>query len=121
MTIPPQKLRLALVPGACLQLRSESGETAGMIEYTDAVSRAMRCEIEGVCSNTGVVRYVRALSAEMRHAMTANEETVGHDRHERSKAHPLNAITDLGAYQQELSTGRVWSLKLCKSLDGARA
>ncbi len=86
-----------------------------MIEYAVAVRRAVNGEIEGVCSASGRLRYVRELTAVAREVI---QETKGSQV--RSKPQPMNAITNLGAYRQHLETGTVWALCMCRGMDGAK-
>ncbi len=97
-------------------MRSEKGDALGMLDYTEAMRRAVHGEIEGVCSASGRLRYVRELAASAREVIPEGE-----DIFDRSKAQPLNAITNLGAYRQHLENGSVWALALCRALDGARS
>ena len=80
-----------------------------MLEYAEAMRRALRGEIEGVCSSSGKLRYVRELTD------AAKEEVIQNgDLLERGKPQPMNAITNLGAYRQHLQYGAVWALCLCR-------
>jgi hypothetical protein len=116
MTTPPHKLKSHLIPGECVQLRTSGGNALGLLEYCEAMRRAVRGEIEGVCSNSGKLRYVRELSLAAREVMPESEDVF-----KRSKAQPLNAVTNLGAYRQHLEHGVVWALCGCRALDGAKA
>ncbi len=116
MTTPPQKLRSILRPGVCFQLRAPDGATLGTIEYTEAMGRAIRGEIEGVCTSHGKVRYVRVLPVALR-CVPEPDEAIPASM--RMRSGNLNAATNLGAYKQELSSGWTWALKLCKGIDGA--
>ncbi len=106
MTTPPRKLKMALEPGVCLQLRDEAGDTLGMLEYTEAMRRAVRGEVEGVGGPNGRIRYLRVLPEAARELpdLEAEQEI------ERAKASAINAQTNIGAYRQHLSVGSVWAL-----------
>lgn len=88
-----------------------------MIEYTEALRRAIHGEIEGVCSASGRIRYLRELPEATRAAI---QETAREDVYDR-RPQPLNAQTNLGAYKQHLEAGNVWALCMCRWIDGARA
>lgn len=117
MTTPPQKLQSTLLPGVCYTLTAEDGRTLGMIEYTEAMRRAVHGEIEGVCAASGRIRYLRELSAANRAAVQEIVNATLYDR----RPQPLNAKTNLGAYRQHLNVGSVWALCQCRGIDGARA
>lgn len=104
MTTPPHLLSQALKPGEALQLRDASGATLGMIDWTAALRRANRGEIEGVGSPHGTIRYLRVLpAAAMEQRIPDREETyIGRST--------VIARTGLGAYRQPLSYGWVWAL-----------
>ncbi len=109
MTTPPHKLKSLILPGFCIQLRGPSGNALGMIEYTVALRRAVRGEIEGVCSASGKLRYVRELNEAAREVIHESDDLL-----ERGRPQPMNAITNLGAYRQTLEFGTVWALCLCR-------
>lgn len=89
-----------------------------MIEYVEAMRRASRNEIEGVCTSHGKVRYVRELSASMRSLMReVEDESAGFSADGRSRAGgSINSVTNLGAYRQHLEVGAVWALCLCRGV-----
>lgn len=97
---------MALEPGVCLQLRNAAGDALGMIEYALAMHRAVRGEIEGVCSASGRIRYLRELTEDARELPDLEAEQAI----ERAKASTIGAQTNIGAYRQHLEVGSVWAL-----------
>ena len=120
MTTPPSKLLDALIPGSVYTLRSADAEPLGQINYRDAMRMARLGIIEGVGGKAGSFRCLRRLN-ESAIEESAEEHAAHPEKAFLQRAHSLNAITNLGAYQQEVSTGKVWALKMCKWLDGATA
>ncbi len=117
MTIPASKLRNHLVPGECVQLRTQNGAAVERLEYTEALRRAVQGEIEGVCTPSMRLRYVQILPMEQREIAPPPST----DIFDVFKSQPLNAVTNMGAYEQELNSGKVWALCLCRGLDGQSA
>ena len=97
---------MALEPGVCLTLRNAAGDALGMIDYSRALHRAVQGEIEGVCSASGKIRYLRELPESARELpdLEAEQEI------ERAKASTIGAQTNIGAYRQHLDVGSVWAL-----------
>lgn len=120
MTTPPSKLLDALVPGCVHTLRSADGKALGDITYADATRMARAGLIEGVGGGNGRIRYLRELN-DAAVEQDAIEHLVTKDKAYRSRSQSLNAVTNLGSYLQELTTGKTWALKMCRKLDGARA
>lgn len=119
MTTPASKLVHRLIPGATYILRSALGVFVCTLEYADARKMAKAGLIEGVGGKNGAFRCLRQLR-DAAVEQDAMEHIVGSTAH-RARSGSLNAVTNLGAYQQELATGKVWALKMCKALDGAIA
>ncbi len=99
-------------------LRSADNQAEGDIPYHEAMRLARRGEIEGVGPGSGRIRFLRRLKPE---AIEENPDVDQEEPVERQRSQPMNAVTNLGAYRQQLETRTVWALCLCKGLDGARA
>src|SRR5678816_3616156 len=66
MQIQSQARLDALIPGTYI-LRSETRQLLNpAIDYTEAVSKCIRGEIEGIASQTGRIKYLRMLPLEQR-------------------------------------------------------
>ena len=120
MTTPPHKL-IACVPiDSEMTICGHDSRPIGKMPYTLAMEMAARGAIEGVGPRIGVVKYLRWLKPEA----IEEDPTIhfhGESASEVERPHPMNAVTNLGAYRQHLEHGFAWSLCLCRKLDGARA
>lgn len=97
MTIPPQRLLDVIQPRIDLfELRDSSGLLLDRITWSDAYSRAVRDEIEGVATASERIRYFRVLPESQRPKPAEEAEEI-HD----SKSTAF-ANTNMGVYRERV-------------------
>jgi len=97
MTIPPNTLQKTLEPYPDTKdLRKTDGTLDSRIPYTEAYGKAVRSEIEAVCSPSGKIRYFRMLPVEMR-----PPEDVEREERDNGKSTAF-AQTNMGVFREQV-------------------